>query len=232
MRRIMQRLKLQVHEPKEIAFMEHAIANLRGNGFSIYLRERADSPKGDAAVAQNSAEWARRDAMMAENQRWLIEDVYAGKKIIVWAHNAHVTKVYFALDWRSAHARPQPGGMKSMGAYLAERMKDNVYTIALTTYEGEEDWANGQMHGAIAPAAEGSLESRLHRLGKPYVFVNFRTLRVSPTHPMHRPQSMRISGYGPPTNPYGNDTLPDLTKALDAVIFVDHMAPATRVSTH
>ncbi len=105
-----------------------------------------------------------------------------------------------------------------------------MYTIALTTYEGEEGWANGQeawRHCARNRGKPGV--AALHGLGKPYLFVNFRPLRGSPTHPSHRPQSMRISGYGPPTYPYGNDTLPDLTAALDAVIFVDRMAPATRL---
>jgi hypothetical protein len=46
---------------------------------------------------------------------------------------------------------------------------------------------------------------------------------------MHTPQSLRLSGYGKPTSDYGNDTVPDLTKAFDAVLFIDRMAPATRI---
>jgi hypothetical protein len=40
---------------------------------------------------------------------------------------------------------------------------------------------------------------------------------------------MRVSGYGPPTSPHGNDVLPDPTAAFDAVFYVDRMAPATVV---
>jgi hypothetical protein len=40
---------------------------------------------------------------------------------------------------------------------------------------------------------------------------------------------MRISGYGQPTGPYGNDMVPDLTKAFDAVFYIDRMAPATPI---
>jgi hypothetical protein len=46
---------------------------------------------------------------------------------------------------------------------------------------------------------------------------------------MHAPQSLRISGYGKPTSDSGNDTVPDLTKAFDAVLFIDRMAPATGI---
>jgi hypothetical protein len=83
--------------------------------------------------------------------------------------------------------------MKPTGAYIGELLKDDVYSIAVTTYEGEEGWANGQMRGAIQPAAAGSFESRLHALGKPCVFLDFRAVDGIPKHPMHAPQSLRIS---------------------------------------
>jgi hypothetical protein len=38
--------------------------------------------------------------------------------------------------------------------------------------------------------------------------------------------SLRVSGYGPPSGEYGNDRVPDLTRAFDAVFYIDRMAPA------
>ena len=101
----------------------------------------------------------------------------------------------------------------------------------MTTNEGQDSWANGQRSGPISPAPEGSLESRLHKLGKPQVFLDLRSARGESGHPMRVRQSMRISGYGPPTGPYGNDLVPDLTRAFDGVFYIDRMAPATRIST-
>jgi erythromycin esterase len=219
----------QVRGGMEVAFMEHAIANLRGHGTSVYHRGRADRPTGAAANILDFEEWSGRDELMASNLQWLIKQRYAGRKIVVWAHNAHLLNGYFAANWASVHARPQPGGMKPTGAYIGELLKDDVYSIAVTTYEGEEGWANGQKRGAIQPASAGSFESRLHALGKPYVFLDFRAVDGNPKHPMHAPQSLRISGYGKPTSDYGNDTVPDLTKAYDAVLFIDRMAPATSI---
>jgi erythromycin esterase len=219
----------QVHGRMEIAFVEHAVANLRGHGTSRYHRRKPDRPTGAAANILDFEEWSRRDELMASNLQWLIKERYVGRKIVVWAHNAHLMNGYFAADWASVHTRAQPGGMKPTGAYIGEWLKDDVYSIAVTTYEGEEGWANGQMRGAIQPAAAGSFESRLHALGKPCVFLDFRAVDGIPKHPMHAPQSLRISGYGNPTNDYGNDTVPDLTKAFDAVLFIDRMAPATSI---
>jgi erythromycin esterase-like protein len=99
----------------------------------------------------------------------------------------------------------------------------------MTTYEGEESWANGQRKGPIAPAPDGSFESRLHRLGTPLLFLDFRSARRENGSAIRTPQSLRVSGYGPPTGPYGNDRVPDLTTAFDAVFYVDRMTPATAI---
>jgi erythromycin esterase len=216
----------EVHGAREVAFMERAIENLRGRGASVYDSERADAP---SAAVRTSDAWNRRDALMAGNLRWLIEEAYPGRKVIVWAHNAHVMNAYFAADWRGVHAEPQPDGMKPAGVFLAEWLKDGVYTIAMTTYEGADGWANGQRRSPISPAPGGSLESRLHQLGKPHVFLDLRSARAGNGHPMRGPQSLRISGYGPPTSPFGNDLVPDPATAFDAIFYIDRMAPATPI---
>lgn len=220
-----------VHGAREVAFMERAISNMRGRGATVYERERSDPPSGSTADVLRSEQWNRRDGLMADNLRWLIDEAYRGRKVIVWAHNAHVMNAYFAADWRGVHSEPQPNGMTPAGVFLAEWLKDRLYTIAMTTNEGQDSWANGQRSGPISPAPEGSLESRLHKLGKPQVFLDLRSARGESGHPMRVRQSMRISGYGPPTGPYGNDLVPDLTRAFDGVFYIDRMAPATRIST-
>jgi erythromycin esterase len=207
----------KAHGAREVRFMERVLANMRTN--EVNVKDRA----------ARSDVWNRRDSLMADNLSWLIKEGYPGRKIIVWAHNAHLMNAHFTADWRTVHAERQPGGMTPMGALVAEKLKDEVYTIAFTTYAGEDRWANGQRSGPIAPAPECSLEARLHALGKPYVFVDFRAVKNKPNHPMRTPQSMRVSGYGPPTGQYGNDLLPDPTAAFDAVFYVDQMAPATPI---
>lgn len=75
--------------------MERAIDNLRGNDRSVYDNERSDRPlAGAAANALFNEGWNRRDALNARNLRWLIEEGYPGRKIIVWAHNVHLMNAY------------------------------------------------------------------------------------------------------------------------------------------
>lgn len=209
----------QVHGMREITFIEHAIENLRGFDRNLYNRQRPDRPAGAAAIALDNEAWNRRDALNTRNLRWLIEDGYPGRKIIVWAHNVHVMNAYYAADVRSIHLEPQPGGLEPSGVALVKWLGDEVYTIAMTTYEGEDGWDSANR---VAPAAGGGLESRLHQLGEPYVFLDFRALDSKPGHPLRKPQSLRI-------DKYRDDTLTDVTRAFDAVFYLNRMAHATRV---
>jgi erythromycin esterase len=209
----------QVHGIREITFMERVIGNLRGNDRNLYERQRPDRPAGAAASALDNDVFNRRDSLNAGNLRWLIEDGYPGRKLIVWAHNVHVMNAYYAADVRSIHVEPQSDGLKPSGVAMAKWLDDKVYTIAMTSYEGEEGWDSAK---PVAPATAGSLESRLHQLGQPYVFLDFRALDGNPGHPLRKPQSMRI-------DKYRDDTLTDVTRAFDAVFFLDRMAPATRI---
>jgi erythromycin esterase len=213
----------EVHSAAEIALMERAIENLRGRTTRMYERDRSDSRPENVRTSQS---WNLRDRLMADNLRWLMQEVYPGRKVIVWAHNAHLMNAYFAEDWSSVHTKPQPGGMKPAGVSVTERLKGGVYSIAMTTYEGEEAWANGQRRAPILPAPEGSMESRLHQLGESQLFLDLRSARAEKRHPMRTPLSLRISGYGQPSGQYGNDRVPDLTQAFDAIFYIDRMAPA------
>ena len=214
----------EVHSAAEIAFMARAVENLRGRVTRIYNKDRPDSLPENVQTSQS---WNLRDGLMADNLRWLMQEVYPDEKVIVWAHNAHVMNAYFAADWRSVQTKSQPGGMKPAGVSLKEWLKGDVYTIAVTTYEGEEAWANGQRRAPILPAPEASFESRLHRMGKPHLFLDLRSARAERQNPMRTTYSLRVSGYGQPSGEYGNDLVPDLTQAFDAIFYIDRMAPAT-----
>jgi erythromycin esterase-like protein len=190
---------LQVHATRHLTFMERVLQNLRGNDFN----------EG----------WNPRDALNAANLRWLIEEGYPGRKIIVWAHNVHLMNAYYAADVGSIHIEPQDGGLKPSGVAMAQWLGNDVYTIAMTSYAGEDGWNSAK---PIAPAPEGSLEWRLHQLGKPYVFLDLRTLDGDPDHPMRKPQPLRI-------DKYRDDMLTDVTHAFDAIFYLDRMIPATRI---
>ena len=211
---------LQVHAARHVAFMERVIENLRGNDRNLYDSERPDRPAaGAAASALVNADWNRRDALNARNLRWLIEQGYPGRKIVVWAHNVHLMNAYYASDLASIHSEPQAGDLKPSGVAQAKWLGKDVYTIAMTSYAGEDGWNSAK---PIAQAPPGSLEWRLHQLGLPYAFLNLRGLDGRPDHPLRKPQSLRI-------DQYREDTLSDVTRAFSAIFYIDRMAHATRI---
>jgi erythromycin esterase len=211
---------LQVHAIRQITFMERAIDNLRGNDRNLYDNERPDRPTaGAAASALVNEGWNRRDALNARNLRWLVEEGFPGQKIIVWAHNVHLMNAYYAADIGSIHVEPQAGGLQPTGVAQAKWLGTGLYTIAMTSYSGEDGWNFAK---PIAPAPEGTLEWRLHQLGMPYGFLDLRALARNRDHPMRKPQSMRI-------DQYREDTLTDVTQAFNAIFYIDRMAAATRM---
>lgn len=70
----------------------------------------------------------RRDSLMAANLVWLSEEIYPGKKIVVWGHNTHIDK----------------GGTealnKSMGYYVNQQLPESTYHIGLYAKTGELYW--------------------------------------------------------------------------------------------
>jgi erythromycin esterase len=213
---------LQVHSQRQVEFIEHVTENMRSEGLNLFDVMGPDRPAGTPAFAPRLEVENRRDALNANNLRWLIQEVYAGKKIIVWAHNAHVMNAYFASDWRTVDVDPHPDTMKPMGTFLTEWLKGEVYTIIMTAYEGQDGWVGSPAPTAIAPAPTGSIEERMHRLGKAYIFTDLRSLRGIPRHPVHSPQQLRLPKYE-------TNTLRDITKVADGIFYVDHMAPATSI---
>lgn len=69
--------------------MERALGNLHGNDRSTCENERADRPKeGPLSTALFNEGWNRRDVLNAGNLRWLLEQGYPGRKLILWAHSS------------------------------------------------------------------------------------------------------------------------------------------------
>jgi erythromycin esterase len=89
-----------------------------------------------------------RDKSMAVNVRFLAEELYPDRKIIIWAHNGHI-----------AEKSPWPGsGIDNMGTYLVEYFGEDIYTIGLIGHRSIDSY--------------WSLENQLHLFGKPYLFVD------------------------------------------------------------
>jgi len=208
----------QVHGARETSFMERAVESMRSDGTGKFYLAQATPESADAGM-YFSKFWHQRDEQGARNLRWLIEKGYPGHKIMFWAHNVHVMNAYSTPMFKEVHLEPRPGDMKPVGVYMADWLGDKLYTIGLAHFEGEEG-LKGKEITPVPSAPPGSLEARLHTLGKPYLFLNLRAARPDPGNPLHQPQHLRI--FIPTLY-----TVSDLTRVFDGILYIDRLTPAT-----
>lgn len=204
---------------KRRSFMARMIANLGGRGADLYERQGIDAPeRTDGGVGAEN----RRDALNAENQRWLIEQGYPDRKLIIWAHNAHVMNAYYlGPDFKTISLDPADNAMKPHGVYLADWLGDDLYTIGFTAYEGEDGWA-GLYSNPVSPASAGSIEARLRQLDLPFAFLDMRGARGAADHPLRGPQTVRV--------PKFDEVQVDPSGPYDALFFIARMSIATLIA--
>lgn len=111
-----------------------------------------------------------RDAHMAENVRWILEQEGPGARMVVTSHNGHVTFSDFPtrpMGWylRQALGRDYVviGSLFNQGGVQAIRWQATVPDRRMPTYEF-----------TLGPAPEGTLDRMLSKAGHPLCLVDMR----------------------------------------------------------
>jgi erythromycin esterase len=129
---------------------------------------------------------AIRDNAMADNLTFLANDLYPGKKIIVWAANIHVRHANEQTTWE----------FPTMGGWLQKRFRDELYTIGLYPNRGTLPGVRSVF--TIDPAEPGTMERLLSDAGSSPMFVDLlNQARTEDTRWMYEPMLSRdgsISG--------------------------------------
>ena len=124
-----------------------------------------------------------RDLQMAKNLIWLSEKAYPGKKIIVWAHNVHISKSLTSLGPDSAEApKPSsgkaPGGADAfvpMGVTIHAYFGLRAYHIGFSGSEGSYmDYVDSHII-SLVPKTGKTVEGKLAGTGYAYAFINYRS---------------------------------------------------------
>jgi erythromycin esterase len=105
---------------------------------------------------------AIRDFGMANNLSFLADDLYRDRKIMVWAHNFHIRHD------NAATTSIQP----TMGQWIRERFRDQVYTIGLYMDQGNAAQNNRVVY-PISPGSPNSMEWVMAQTGTPILFMDF-----------------------------------------------------------
>jgi erythromycin esterase len=160
-----------------------------------------------------------RDRYMADTFRWLLDQLYPNRKIIVWVATAHFIrnsnlienqedKTGYAVPWM-------------MGNHLYPLWGEKLYTIAFTAYGGKlgdvfpEEWGVPSQVSNAKPAPAESFEAAAHALNQPYLFVD---LRQPPKDHWLRNKFLSLS--------LGRlENVAPWSKIVDAFFFIDQAEP-------
>jgi erythromycin esterase len=106
----------------------------------------------------------RRDLYMAENAGWAAGTEGSGRKVVLWAHNGHVSN---RQPWMGSHlVRTYGSGYRIVGFSFHR----GPFSVVLQ---------GGPLSSATAPPAqEDSYEHQFHRVGLPRFMVDLRPVRA------------------------------------------------------
>src|SRR5690606_30500403 len=107
------------------------------------------------------------------NLKWLMHHKYPNKKIIVWAHNNHISKNSDTTNKKIAEALP-------MGYHFTKEdsINQKTYILGFTQHDGFGRFANDKSQSLkVGRPNKHSLEAWLKNTKKPYAFLDFLPFR-------------------------------------------------------
>ncbi len=128
-----------------------------------FTAEEIDWATQNARIAAQAADLARnsavRDPDMADNVKWIVDQAPPGSKIVLWAHDYHVSRVDGA-----------------MGSYLAKRYGKDYVVLGFGFHEGSYNavGAQGLRPYDAAPSFPGSAEYVFRQAGIPQFALDLR----------------------------------------------------------
>ncbi len=158
-----------------------------------------------------------RDNFMGERFGWLLNQLYPGQKIIVWAATAHTIRNTQSIF------RPGIENAVYMGHYVSNYLKGSLYTIAFTTYEGQrgaiflegDRRKNREYKEVIPPPSKESYEDWAHSLKSDYLITDLKNQKN--TSWLKKEFMARPLGFIEDKATWSN--------VVDAFFFIDKMQP-------
>ncbi|MGB3468741.1 MAG: erythromycin esterase family protein, partial [Cyclobacteriaceae bacterium] len=115
-----------------------------------------------------------RDEAMADNLNWYLDMIQPEAKVIVWAHDVHISRGEHPEREYNMHTG------KSMGSFLARKYKKDFKSFGLTTFGGKyrafKTYAYQDLiESPLYDSPRGTIEEALHQIsretGNPYLFL-------------------------------------------------------------
>ena len=153
---------------------------------------------------------------MADNLKWLVNQAYRDRKVIVWTHTLH------AMRNPEATGRGRIVGY-TVGQGLWEALGSESFAIGLTSYNGRSHWVTGaddyyqDLISGQHPSVD--FETLMNAAGHEIGFVNLRTARS---------RGDWLGGRFVASALYLVPEEAEWSSALDALLFIRTQEPRTR----
>lgn len=121
-----------------------------------------------ARMRTDGAGASYRDQMMAKNLEWLAREAYPKEKIVVWAHNGHISK------GTNMGFRPMGEWLRESGAYSVFTLGFAVHTGTVRAVTSEGERRIGLAESKIPAAASGTGTAVLSAVGQPMFFLDLK----------------------------------------------------------
>lgn len=201
-------------------------ARTDGDSLAVEWAVQAANLLRQAARFNEALSSPERDSLMAANLDWTLRILAPGARVVVWAHDVHVS--------RGGDPELSFNSGAQMGAYLSRLYGDAYRAFSLLTYDGAysatRSFTDHRMIAAEAfPGPAGSLEAALHALRRPPagvgVVVDLRPARADEGGSwLRRPRPIRHVGYA--AYDYGFEINVVLPLEFDGIVFIDHTTPS------
>jgi erythromycin esterase-like protein len=173
-----------------------------------------------AQAAELAADPSSRDGAMAENVGWIL-DQNPGSKMVVWAHNGHVSA-----------SESSAAGSEPMGGFLRRALGQDVVLAGFSFNQGSFQAVDMQTRAvhpwSVGPAPAGTLDAGLADVGLPLFALDLREApRAGAGSWLRTPLLTRSIGsvYDEAyARQYYNRTVPAL--AYDLLLFVERTTPS------
>ncbi|HET9714031.1 MAG TPA: erythromycin esterase family protein [Pyrinomonadaceae bacterium] len=188
--------------------------------YARVLAQLADASSQPLEVADGPL----RDYYMAENIKRIVDAEPQGTRVVVWAHNQHVSA------GRESEKYPY------MGFHLRHFFSDAYYSIGFSFNQGSfqarnfDPKANRELKQfSVGPAPEGSVDWYLARVGRKNYFIDLRhsTKNQNVVQWLTTSRPMRFIGLYYNAQAEKNYFIPTkLMREFDGIIFFDQTTPS------
>jgi erythromycin esterase len=187
---------------------------------TTYRADLAGAQPGEQFEAVNPVSiWEARDAAMLENLTWALQQEGKSGRLMLWAHNAHISKGSVPSSRSDVVGLWEQG--PRLGLLLNKALVESYFSIGTTFYGGKPGWQS-----ARESAACGTVGGELARISGSAFSLDIRSNRKD-TKSLAWLDKPRIMPADTPTSDYR--VVP--SQAWDAMVFIRHITPVRVVVT-